>query len=849
MFDRITARLPVDGLLFRKLEGTEALSDAFVFTLKLLGHDARLDRHALLGQPVTVVIPLPGLLSEPRYLNGKITAVAANSEALNGTRYTVYTLTVEPDLWPLKRDKNQRIFQHRTVPEIVKTLLGEYGIKFEDRLTGSYRVWEYCVQYQESSFAFIRRLTALEGIYWFFRHSADSHTLVLADSAEQHEPFPGYETVAWHATPSGGTTREEGLSNWRPTDSVTPGLYSTDDYDFRKPNAWMLQARQNPASPLPGRIDFYDWPGHFVDHSHGEAYARIRQQAWQAEHRRITASATAVGLTPGHTFTLIRAPAFSDNGNYLILSATYLFEENSYASGDESSAKQNINITVIPADVTFRPSYNKPWPRTCGPQTAKVAGPHGKSIWTDKYGRIKVKFHWDRNATGDDTSSCWIRVSGPWAGQGFGGVQIPRVGDEVVVDFINGDPDRPIVTGRVYNEAYMPPWALPAAATQSGFMTRTKDSPRGSENILRFEDKAGAQQILIQAERDLDVTVKHNANHHIAAAHHHFVGGDAHRRVAGNHFLAVKGDTTQLTGGSKRDAAADMLVLGAGRTLRLECGESVLELNADGQINLTGRCFNFFATDEAYISTGSGALHLNDSDAKPGARAPGINYKTAFEQELETFFTVEQRGHSMRPETKANSKKNIETLQNKTPIHNDNFSKISSIVLRHEGGYANRLADKGGPTNRGIAWKTWLKYAKEDLGVSPTLANLKALTIEQAEIIYKKRYWNPSGFQYVNDPKLALMSYDWTITSGGAGRKIQHLLNNEFGANIKIDGFIGTETIQAMNSVKDPDKLTSRIAEIRKEYYWKLTESDPRNKENINGWLNRVDSCMKVKIK
>lgn len=443
--------------------------------------------------------------------------MAVSAVELTGTRYAVYQLTVEPDLWPMKRDRNLRIFQGQTVPQIVKTLLGEHQVNLEDKLTGSYRVWDYCVQYQESSLDFISRLMELEGIAYHFSHEADKHTLVLTDAATQHQPFSGYEVIPYHQTPSGGSTDEEGISQWALEDSVTPGIYSLDDYDFRKPNAWLFQAQQNPASPKPGSIDVYDWPGRFVETGHAEFYARIRQERWQVEHQQIQATATAAGIAPGHIFTLTNAPFFSDNGEYLVTATGYHFEENRYASG-EGETIHRTDFTVIPASVSYRPAQSTAWPRTYGPQTAKVVGPQGESIWTDKYGRVKVKFHWDRLAKGDDTSSCWVRVSSAWAGQGYGGVQIPRVGDEVVVDFINGDPDRPIITGRVYNEASMPPWALPAAATQMGFMSRTKDGSVDNANALRFEDKAGAEQVWIQAERNMDTSVKNDETHSVGGA-------------------------------------------------------------------------------------------------------------------------------------------------------------------------------------------------------------------------------------------------------------------------------------------------------------------------------------------
>ncbi|RSW96423.1 type VI secretion system Vgr family protein [Klebsiella aerogenes] len=507
MSNRITVQLPVEGLLFWKLSGHEAMSEMFELSLTLLGSDARLDRSKLLGQPVTVTIPTQNALSS-RYFNGKITRVAVSAVELSGIRYAVYQLIVEPDLWPMKRDRNLRIFQGQTVPQIINTLLSEYQVNVEDKLNGSYRVWDYCVQYQESSFAFISRLMELEGIAYHFRHEAGKHTMVLTDSATQHQPVSGYETIPYHQTASGGITTEEGIGQWALEDSVTPGIYSLDDYDFRKPNAWLFQARQNPASPSPGSIDVYDWPGRFVDHGHGEFYARIRQERWQVEHQQIQASATAVGIAPGATFTLTNAPFFSDNGEYLTTSADYLFEENSYASGGNSDISHQIHFRVIPSSVVYRPAQVTDWPRTYGPQTAKVVGPEGESIWTDRYGRIKVKFYWDRHAKGDDTSSCWVRVSSAWAGQGFGGVQIPRVGDEVVIDFINGDPDRPIVTGRVYNEASMPPWDLPGDATRMGFMTRSKDGNQDNASYLFFEDKLGEESVDLHSEKNMNVSVE-----------------------------------------------------------------------------------------------------------------------------------------------------------------------------------------------------------------------------------------------------------------------------------------------------------------------------------------------------
>ena len=589
MSNRITVQLPVEGLLFWKLSGHEAMSEMFELSLTLLGSDARLDRSKLLGQPVTVTIPTQNALSS-RYFNGKITRVAVSAVELSGIRYAAYQLIVEPDLWPMKRDRNLRIFQGQTVPQIINTLLSEYQVNVEDKLNGSYRVWDYCVQYQESSFAFISRLMELEGIAYHFRHEAGKHTMVLTDSATQHQPVSGYETIPYHQTASGGITTEEGIGQWALEDSVTPGIYSLDDYDFRKPNAWLFQARQNPASPSPGSIDVYDWPGRFVDHGHGEFYARIRQERWQVEHQQIQASATAVGIAPGATFTLTNAPFFSDNGEYLTTAADYLFEENSYASGGNSDISHQIHFRVIPSSVVYRPAQVTDWPRTYGPQTAKVVGPEGESIWTDRYGRIKVKFHWDRHAKGDDTSSCWVRVSSAWAGQGFGGVQIPRVGDEVVIDFINGDPDRPIVTGRVYNEASMLPWDLPGDATRMGFMTRSKDGNIDNSSFLFFEDNPGNESVEMHSEKDMKISVENDQHVNIDGCRTTTIGKEQSDTVVGDSsFHYQKKRTTKVEDLELKEYNnGEETIIKNGRKTDIQNGGDIRKIKGDRKLTLDG---------------------------------------------------------------------------------------------------------------------------------------------------------------------------------------------------------------------------------------------------------------------
>ncbi|QGY29699.1 type VI secretion system Vgr family protein [Pantoea cypripedii] len=796
MFSRITVQLPMEGLLFWKLKGSEALSESFVLDAELLSTDARIDRQSLLGKPITFTLPTEHLLS-PRYINGKITRVAVRNEELNGTRYAVYALKVEPDLWPMRRDRNLRIFQSQTVPQIVQTLLKEYSVNVESRLSSSYRVWDYCVQYQESSYDFISRLMELEGIYYWFRHEADKHTLVLCDAADQHQPFSGYETIPYHVAPSGGSVTEEGISQWSLEESVTPGMYSTDDYDFRKPNAWMLQARQNPVAPSPGSVDVYDWPGHFVDHSHGEFYTRIRQEVWEVEHHSVSGVGTATGIAPGYTFGLLNAPHFSDNGKYLTVTAEYDFEENSYASGDVTTT-HNIRFTVLPASITWRTPPRTPWPKTHGPQTAKVVGPKGESIWTDRYGRVKVKFHWDRLAKGDDTSSCWVRVSSAWAGQGFGGVQIPRVGDEVVVDFINGDPDRPLIIGRVYNEASMPPWALPAAATQMGFLSRTKDGTADTANALRFEDKAGEEQLWIQAQKNMDTNVKNDATHTVANNHSHYVGVNELYRVETNRVHGVKGGEELLTGKGKIDAAVETYVLGSGTKLRLECGESAIELNANGQINIVGKGFNIFVQGDGNITTSGGKLNLNTAGAQPGTGAPGSSHKQNITEAVTNLFPAKKEGEA--------GVKQLAQKTNKKQLD----ERIIRSIMKSEGVYhvqGGRPEAYGFRKGNGHAYED-IMAARAKYGVG---SNEEFVIVSK----YMRRKALEAGALHFPDlgKQAAIMSMVHLRGSGGA----QAILNSMQSGEIVESARLKPEAIDYLNKMS-PEDFQTNLIDARNAY-------------------------------
>lgn len=497
-----------EPLLFHTLTGEERLSEVYELEVGLLSPTNTIDLKAQLGKSFTVTIDDNS--APVRYLNGNITGMTLAGREESEERYYLYRVTLRPTLWYLTQNQDCRIFQEQSVPEIILSLLNEYKINVDNRLTYNYRSWGYCVQYQESDYDFICRLMEHEGIYFYFTHQADGHTLVLADSPQRHDALPGYGNIVYRLTEGGLTENDAAIYQWNVSDVITPSLYSMDDYDFRKPRANLLENRRNPFSYAKEKAEIFDWPGCYTEQSHGQFYARVRQQEFEANHEIIKGRASSLGLAPGHRFMLENAPRIADNREYMTIAARYFFQENSYASNDSDESEHYTDFVVLPAATQWRPSRKTAWPKTHGPQTAEVVGPAGESIWTDNYGRVKLKFRWDRYSLGDETSSCWVRVSSNWAGWQYGGVQVPRVGEEVVVDFVNGDPDRPLITGRVYNEDNMPPWDLPANATRMGIMSRTKEGSISNANSLFMEDSPGIESFDMHAERNMDVSVEND---------------------------------------------------------------------------------------------------------------------------------------------------------------------------------------------------------------------------------------------------------------------------------------------------------------------------------------------------
>ncbi|WP_431227117.1 type VI secretion system tip protein TssI/VgrG [Burkholderia contaminans] len=526
-----------DGLKFHTLDGSDELGRLFEYRIEALADSHSLSLKDLLGKPVTVRIEQQDLST--RYLNGIV--ARASLSGRRAERYYGYELIVRPWLWLATRRSDCRIFQNKTVPEIVQEVLSTYGFPIENHLAESYVPRDYCVQYNETDAAFVSRLMEFEGIYFWFRHAADTHTLMLGDAMSSHTVLPGYETIPYIARDRTAIADEEHIDGWLPAQAVSVGRHQTTDYDYTKPRADLSSQKVDPRGHDHDGFASFEWPGGYRDDAPGAHYSRVRLEEQQAEHERASADTDVRGVAPGYLFTLEDCPRADQNREYLIVRCQYRFQENAYASdqGAEAVVHQTMML-VQPSSLPYRSPRETPRPRTNGPQTATVVGPPGEEIWTDQYGRVKLQFRWDRYGQSNQDSSCWVRVSSPWAGGGFGGVQIPRVGDEVVVDFLNGDPDEPIVTGRVFNGEKMPPWGLPGSATQSGLLSRS--SPGGTTdhaNAFRFEDKKGAEQLWMHAERNFDAETELDHSLSVGNNHTHTVGNDETMQVKNNRQRSV----------------------------------------------------------------------------------------------------------------------------------------------------------------------------------------------------------------------------------------------------------------------------------------------------------------------
>ncbi|HGC2881093.1 TPA: type VI secretion system Vgr family protein, partial [Escherichia coli] len=605
--------VPDGMLLFASLGGTETVGELFTYSIKLKTPDilnlgyvspaANLQLKPMVGKDLCVNIELDG--GGKRYISGLVTAARV---AGHQGRSVVYELRIEPWLKILTHTSDYKAFQNKNVVEILDEVLDEYPWPVEKRLVENYPTRAWQVQYGETDFDFIQRLMQEWGIYWWFEHNENSHTLVLADAINVHKACADSPLVCYYQ--KGLKLDKEFIHTITANESLRSGQWVLNDFDFMKPRSLLKSTVANPRETGLAEYEHYEWPGDYFTKSEGEMLTRIRMEEQRSPGSRVQGSGNIRTLMTGFTFTLENYPTAEVNREYLLVQTTLFIQDNAQHSGQEQHFSYSTSFELHPTSEVYRPQRTLSKPHTKGPQSAIVTGPTGQEIWTDKYGRVKVQFGWDRYGKNDENSSCWVRVSYPWAGKGFGGIQIPRIGQEVLVDFKNGDPDLPIIVGRTYNQDTMPPWGLPGAATQSGFYSHTIGGGPTNANALRFEDKTGGEEIWLHAEKDQRIEVNNNESHWVGNNRLKVIDKTETAIIGEKRSLTVQTDDTSLAGRNKTIQAVQNLRLAAGDSIILSCGETILQMTSDGIFNITCKNFNITATENGKINTQSGQLDL-----------------------------------------------------------------------------------------------------------------------------------------------------------------------------------------------------------------------------------------------
>ena len=484
---QITTPLGANKLLVRSFEGEEQISGLFRYTIVLDSEDPSLSFTDIVGKPVTLTIPLSS--GDSQYLNG---IVGRFSQAGRDKRFTTYVAEVYPWLWLLTRNSDCKIFQNKSALDIIKQVFQDLGFTdFQDKTSGTYDTREYCVQYRESSFSFVSRLMEEEGIFYYFAHDSSKHTLVLADDSNNWGTCPGLASARFVGAVSEFPVDDTVLT-CSIDQAVTVGQVKADDYNFTTPSTNLLAV----SSSSDTSRSLYDYPGLYTEQSKGETVTGIRLAAHEAQAKLLRGESLCRSFHAGSKFSLSNHYRQDANAEYVLSQLSVRGTQDEYSNSFEA----------FPATLTYRPPMVTARPVIAGTQTATVVGKSGEEIWTDQYGRVVVQFHWDQVGQNDEKSSCWIRVAQGWAGKLWGSIFIPRIGQEVVVSFLEGNPDRPLITGCVFNAEQTVPYTLPDEQTRSTIKTNSSKGGSGF-NEIRFEDKAGSEELFVQAQKDMNVTV------------------------------------------------------------------------------------------------------------------------------------------------------------------------------------------------------------------------------------------------------------------------------------------------------------------------------------------------------
>ena len=607
-----------DKLQVASLSGSEQLGQLFSYHLKLSSKDSELSLLPLLGSSMTVTFDTGDY---KRYFNGIVSEVSQTGfESFAEKRQAEYAVTLVPKPWLLLHKLDCRIYLKMSVPEIVKAVLAEAGYSDVNlSLSATYAKREYCVQYRESYFNFISRLMEQEGIYYFFQHKDGVHTMVLADSLGAHAATKGYGELPYRPQASNHkAATEAAITEFSSARSVQTIKYSLTDYDPMKPKTSLLgtesisNADGNHAVP---KLDSFDYPGDHELGDVGKHYAQVRLEAINVAQSMCTGSTNVCGVLTGGLVTLSKFPRKEFNQEYLVVGSTVHIENASEVSGQQGSDQFFCHFSVIGSRQPFRSMQTASKPRIVGLQTAVVSGSdEAEDISVDKYGRIQVTFHWNKPDKENFHISCPVRVASSWAGKGWGAVNIPRVGQEVVVSFLEGDPDRPLVIGSVYNADNMPPYALPANKTQSGIKSRShKNGGADDFNEIRFEDKKGSEDFFLHAQKDMHEEVEND--HFVAIDHDEII------EIKNDQKITIKNDQTEDITGKRtasvgKDDKLDVkqngtttigqkFKLSAGTEIQLVTGAASIVMKATGEIEIKG--VNIKINGDATVAAKGGA--------------------------------------------------------------------------------------------------------------------------------------------------------------------------------------------------------------------------------------------------
>ena len=571
----IKTALGPDVLAVRSISVREEISRLFQIEAELSSENAEVDFDKVIGKEVSICLTVPG--KDKRHFAGIVSRLV---QVGHQDGYAHYRATIVPWLWLLTRTSDCRIFLEKTVPQIIEEVFNDHDRKdFQNKLTGSYEKKEFCVQYRETDFNFISRLMEQEGIYYYFEHKDGKHTMVLADAISAHKPFKGYEEIAYHELDKSAPNREA-VSGWTVEKEVQPVAYVLNEFDFKKPKTSLKASTSVTRKYGMAQTEIYDYPGEYVEHGDGERLADVRLHELQSQYEVLHGQASARGMVTGCTFKLKNHPRGDQNREYLVTGTRMEIDAGEFSAGSGSGGGDffSCHFTTIEKAQQFRPARITPKPIVQGPQTAIVVGPGGEEIYTDEHARVKVHFHWDRYDNRDENSSCWIRVSQYWAGKEWGTIHIPRIGQEVIVEFLEGDPDRPIITGRVYNGEQVPPYGLPANKTQSGIKSRSsKGGSGGNFNEIRFEDKKGGEQVYIHAEKNQDNIVENDETTEVGHDRTEHVGHDEKITIDNNRTEKV-GVNEDITIGSNRTekvGANEDITIGSNRTEKVGVNETI----------------------------------------------------------------------------------------------------------------------------------------------------------------------------------------------------------------------------------------------------------------------------------